>query len=67
MSKGDNAVIVSRPARDSRIGPEMLARLQHWPNIRQALCRRHPQSSVLNCVRVVLIEANKSTRVIKSG
>ena len=29
----------------------MLAhRLQHWLNIKQALCRRHPQSHVLNCI-----------------
>ena len=35
--------VVSRPVGDSRIGFEMLAhRLQHWPNIKQALRRRHP-------------------------
>ena len=67
LSKGDNAVIVSRPASDSRIFPEMLAHhLQHWPNIKRALCRLHPQSSVLNCACVVLIEASKSTQVIES-
>ena len=41
--------------------------LQHWLIIKQGLCRRHPQTSVLNCVCVLLIDASKSTRVIESG
>ena len=68
LSKGDNAFIVSRPAGDSRIGPEMLAHhLQHGPNINQTPTVSATSTVIcLNCACVDLIKAGQSTLVIES-